>query len=143
MWAISRKLTSNPYKTCCRTDISLLSPPLVWAMTGTVYNINADIAAAEIASALKAENIITLTDIRGLMADVNDEKSLIPVVKVSDVQALIQKGIISGGMIPKVRSCEKAVRFGVKKAVMIDGRIPHSILIEMFSDEGIGTMFVQ
>ena len=110
---------------------------------GTVYNINADTAAAEIASALKAENIITLTDIRGLMADVNDEKSLIPVVKVSDVQALIQKGIISGGMIPKVRSCEKAVRFGVKKAVMIDGRIPHSILIEMFSDEGIGTMFVQ
>ena len=109
---------------------------------GTVYNINADTAACEIASALKAENLITLTDIRGLMEDVNDENTLIPVVRVDEVQGLIQQGIISGGMIPKVQGCEKVVREGVKKAVMIDGRIPHSILIEMFSDEGIGTMFI-
>jgi acetylglutamate kinase len=109
---------------------------------GTVYNINADTAAAEIASALKAENIITLTDIRGLMTDVSDENSLIPVVRIDEVGGLIQSGIISGGMIPKVKSLEKVVREGVKKAVMIDGRIPHSILIEMFSDEGIGTMFI-
>ena len=110
---------------------------------GQVYNINADTAAAAIAAALRAENMIMLTDIRGLMRDIKDENSLIPTVKLSDVEALINEGIISGGMIPKVRSCESAVRNGVKKAVMIDGRIPHSILIEMFSDEGIGTMFTE
>ncbi len=111
--------------------------------SGMAFNINADTAASEIAAALGAENMIALTDIRGLMHDVGDENSLIPVVKVDDVDALIQGGKISGGMIPKVRSCERAVRGGVKKAFMIDGRIPHSILIEMFSDEGIGTMFVK
>ncbi len=110
---------------------------------GQIYNINADTAAAEIAAALQAENIITLTDIRGLMHDVNDESSLISSVKIDDVAGLIQEGIITGGMIPKIKSCESAVRSGVKKAVMIDGRIEHSILIEMFSDEGIGTMFTR
>lgn len=110
---------------------------------GNVYNINADTAAAEIAAALQAENIITLTDIRGLLRDVEDTDSLIPVIKVDEVEALTAEGIISGGMIPKVKSLEKAVRSGVKKAVMIDGRIEHSILIEMFSDEGIGTMFIK
>jgi acetylglutamate kinase len=107
---------------------------------GTAYNINADTAATEIASALKAENIITLTDIRGLMRDVSDEKTLIPAVKVEELEGLIKSGVISGGMIPKVKGLEKALREGVKKAVMIDGRVPHSILIEMFSNEGIGTM---
>ncbi len=107
---------------------------------GQVYNINADTAAAEIAAALHAENIITLTDIPGLLKDVNDPSTLIPHINVDDVESLIDSGIISGGMIPKMKSCEKAVRAGVKKAVMIDGRVPHSILIEMFSDEGIGTL---
>lgn len=110
---------------------------------GQVYNINADTAAAEIASALKAENIITLTDIPGLLRDVNDVDSLIPEIHVDEIEGLIDSGIISGGMIPKVKSLEKAVRDGVNKAVMIDGRIPHSILIEMFSDEGIGTLMTK
>lgn len=110
---------------------------------GQVYNINADTAAAEIASALKAENIITLTDIPGLLRDVNDVESLIPEMHVDEIEGLIDSGIISGGMIPKVKSLEKAVRDGVNKAVMIDGRIPHSILIEMFSDEGIGTLMTK
>ncbi|WMI81186.1 acetylglutamate kinase [Anaerotignum sp. MB30-C6] len=110
---------------------------------GQTYNINADTAAAEIAAALKAENIITLTDIRGLMGNIEDEDSLIPVVKMDEVERLISHGIISGGMIPKVKSLEKSVLSGVEKAVMIDGRIEHSILIEMFSDEGIGTMFIK
>lgn len=110
---------------------------------GQVYNINADTAAAEIAAALHAENIITLSDIPGLLRDVNDPESLIPEIHVDEVPALIESGIISGGMIPKMKSCEKAVRSGVKKAVMIDGRIPHSILIEMFSDEGIGTLMTK
>lgn len=110
---------------------------------GNVYNINADTAAAEIATALQAENIITLTDIRGLLRDVNDDESLITCVHVDEVQGLVDEGIISGGMIPKVMGLEKAVRSGVKKAVMIDGRIEHSILIEIFSDEGIGTMLTR
>lgn len=110
---------------------------------GQVYNINADTAAAEIAAALGAENLITLTDIRGLMRDVNDDESMIPSVTLSEVPELIEQGIISGGMIPKVQSFVKALENGVKKAVMIDGRIEHSILIEMFSDEGIGTLFTK
>ncbi len=111
--------------------------------SGQVYNINADTAAAEIAAALGAENLITLTDIRGLMRDINDPDSMIPEVKLSEVPGLTEQGIISGGMIPKVQSCVKALENGVKKAVMIDGRIEHSILIEMFSDEGIGTLFTR
>ncbi|MBQ7861287.1 MAG: acetylglutamate kinase [Clostridia bacterium] len=110
---------------------------------GQVYNINADTAAAEIAAALNAENIITLSDIPGLLRDVNDSTTLISEIHVDEVTSLIESGIISGGMIPKMKSCEKAVRSGVKKAVMIDGRIPHSILIEMFSDEGIGTLMTK
>ncbi len=107
---------------------------------GQVYNINADTAAAEIAASLKAENIITLTDIPGLMRDVNDKNSLIPEIHLYEIESLIESGIIYGGMIPKIKSCEKAIRSGVKKAVMIDGRIPHSIIIEMFSSAGIGTL---
>ena len=110
---------------------------------GQVYNINADTAAAEIAAALGAENLITLTDIRGLMRDVNDPDSMIPEVHLGEVPELIERGIISGGMIPKVQSCVAALKSGVRKAVMIDGRIEHSILIEMFSDEGIGTLFTK
>jgi acetylglutamate kinase len=107
---------------------------------GQVYNINADTAAAAIAKALRAENIILMTDIQGLMRDVKDATSLIPAVEVGELDALIKQGVATGGMIPKVRCCEDAVLGGVKKAVMIDGRIEHSILLEIFSDEGIGTM---
>ncbi len=109
---------------------------------GQVYNINADTAAARIAAALGAENLILMTDIRGLLRDKDDESSLIPVVNVSEVPHLVRQGIISGGMIPKVECCVEAVRRGVRKTFIIDGRIPHSILIEMFSNEGIGTMFI-
>lgn len=109
---------------------------------GQVYNINADTAAARVAAALGAENLVLMTDIRGLLRDKSDESSLIPVVNVSEVPHLIRQGIISGGMIPKVECCVEAVRRGVRKTFIIDGRIPHSILIEMFSNEGIGTMFI-
>lgn len=108
---------------------------------GTVYNINADVAAAHVAAALGAEKLILMTDIRGLLRDKNDEETLIPVVNVSDVTRLKKEGIISGGMIPKIDCCVEAVRRGVSRAHIIDGRTPHSILIELFSDEGIGTMF--
>ena len=110
--------------------------------TGDIYNINADTAAARISAALGAENLILMTDIRGLLRDKDDENSLIPSVNVSEVPFLVKQGILSGGMIPKVECCVEAVRRGVKRAFIIDGRIPHSILIEMFSNEGIGTMFL-
>lgn len=108
---------------------------------GHTYNINADTAAAEIAGALGSENMILVSDIPGLLADKDDEGTLIPLVHVYEVNSLIEKGIIGGGMIPKVDCCVRAIRQDVKKAVIIDGRIPHSILIEMLSKEGIGTMF--
>lgn len=108
---------------------------------GHTYNINADTAAAEIASAVGAENMILVSDIPGLLEDKDDENTLLPLVHVYEVNSLMKKGIISGGMIPKVECCVKAIRQDVKKAVIIDGRIPHSILIEMLSKDGIGTMF--
>lgn len=108
---------------------------------GNVYNINADLAAAQIAAKLGARKLILMTDIRGLLRDVSDEDSLISVVNVSEVPMLKREGIISGGMIPKIDCCVEAVRSGVKRAHIIDGRIEHSILLELFSDEGIGTMF--
>ena len=108
-----------------------------------VYNINADIAAAKLAVALHASNFILLTDVRGLMYDPHDEDTLIPEVKIDEVDNLVREGVIKGGMIPKVNCCVDAVRRGIQKTVIIDGRIPHSILLEMLSDEGIGTMFVR
>lgn len=109
---------------------------------GQVYNINADTAAARIAAALGAQKLILLTDIRGLLRDKDDERTLIPVVNVSEVPNLVRQGIISGGMIPKVDCCVEAVRRGVSRAHIIDGRRPHAILVEVFSDGGIGTMFL-
>lgn len=109
---------------------------------GEVYNINADIAASRIAAELGAEKLILMTDIAGLLRDKDDESTLIPVVQVSQVTSLKRSGIISGGMIPKIDCCVEAVRRGVNRAHIIDGRIPHSILIEVLSDEGIGTMFL-
>ena len=108
---------------------------------GQTYNINADTAAARIAAQLKAENLILMTDIAGLLRDKDDPSTLIPYVNVSEVPFLKRKGIISGGMIPKIECCVEAVRRGVKKTAIIDGRIPHSILIETLSNEGIGTQF--
>lgn len=107
----------------------------------TNYNINADLAAAKLAVALQAEKLILLTDVRGLLMDRHDENTLLPEVKVSAVPKLIKDGIIAGGMIPKVDCCVEAVREGVKQANIQDGRVEHSILIELFSDQGVGTMF--
>ena len=109
---------------------------------GNCYNINADTAASRIAGTLKAESLISMTDIAGLLRDKDDPGTLIPVVNVSEAPQLVREGIISGGMIPKVDCCIEAIRRGVKKVFIIDGRIPHSILIETLTDEGIGTMFV-
>jgi acetylglutamate kinase len=109
---------------------------------GKTYNINADSVAGEIAAALKAEKLIMLTDVRGIMRDQSDTKSLMSTIKISDIDPLIKEGIISGGMLPKVEACITALRGDVKKTHIIDGRISHSILLEIFTDSGIGTQII-
>ena len=110
---------------------------------GNVYNINADTAAAKIAGELRAEALISMTDISGILRDKDDPSTLIPVIKTSDAPALISDGVISGGMLPKVECCINAINWGVKKVFIIDGRVPHAILIETLTNEGIGTMFIK
>ena len=110
---------------------------------GNVYNINADTAAAKIAGELCAESMISMTDIDGILRDKDDPSTLIPKIYVSEISELVNAGIIKGGMIPKIDCCKEAIRRGVKKVFIIDGRVPHSLLIEILTDEGIGTMFVQ
>ena len=109
----------------------------------TAYNVNADTAAAKLAVALEAEKLILLTDVRGLLRDPADESTLIPELQLSSVPALVREGVISGGMIPKVDCCVEAVRSGVQSAVILDGRVAHSLLIELLTDAGIGTMLVK
>ncbi len=109
---------------------------------GHAYNINADTAAAKIAAAVGSAKLILLTDVKGLLRDVNDPDSLIHSVQVSEVPKLIKDGIIQGGMIPKIDCCVESVRRGVPQANIIDGRIPHSVLLEVFTHEGTGTMIV-
>lgn len=108
---------------------------------GNVYNVNADTAAAKIAAELKAESLISMTDIAGVLRDKNDTSTLIRVIKIDEVPELLDGGIIAGGMIPKAECCVNAVKWGVKRVFIIDGTVPHSIIIEMLTDEGIGTMF--
>ena len=110
--------------------------------SGNVYNINADTAAARIAGKIGAESLISLTDISGILMDKNDPESLISKIRVNEVPQLISDGVIDGGMIPKAQCCVNAIRGGVNRVFIIDGRVPHSILIEMLTNEGIGTMFV-
>lgn len=109
---------------------------------GNCYNINADTVAAQIAGDLKAEALISMTDIIGLLMDIDDPSSKIQKVFISEIPALVNDGIIKGGMIPKIDSMTQAIRNGCKKAFIIDGRVPHSILMELLTDEGMGTMFM-
>jgi acetylglutamate kinase len=106
------------------------------------YNVNADEAAAKIAIAMGVQKLMILTNVKGILRDPADESSLIPSVRVDEVQDLIDRGVISGGMIPKVQACINALKGGVKKAHIIDGRTPHSLLLEIFTDQGIGTEIV-
>jgi len=110
---------------------------------GNVYNINADTAAAKIAGILGAESLISMTDIEGILRDKDDPSTLISKIYVNEAPQLVEEGVISGGMIPKVECCIDAINSGVRKVFIIDGRIPHSILVETLTNEGIGTMFVK
>ncbi|MGE4274327.1 MAG: acetylglutamate kinase [Desulfitobacterium sp.] len=115
--------------------------PVAGGEDGESYNINADTAAGEIAKALKADKFLLLTDVPGVLKDVNDQDSLISVIKEEEISELIDCGVISGGMIPKVECAQQALQGGVGSVHILDGRIPHAILLELFTDGGIGTMF--
>ena len=110
---------------------------------GNTYNINGDTAAAYIAGAMNAENLIMMTDIAGILRDKDDPSTLIPYVTIADAKKLYDEGVISGGMIPKVDCCIEAIHKGVKKVIIMDGRVPHSILMELLTDEGAGTMVTE
>ena len=105
-----------------------------------LYNINADTCAAKIASALKAEKLILLTDVAGVLKDPKDPTSLLSVLRLHEIPKLTLQGVIKGGMIPKIQCCVESVRMGVERAHIIDGRVPHALLLELFSNDGIGTM---
>lgn len=117
--------------------------PIGRGARGSAYNVNADTAAGEIAAALQAEKLVFLTDVKGIMRDPADPDSLLSTILLKEVEPLVASGVIGGGMIPKVEACVRSVRAGVRKTHVIDGRIPHSMLLEFFTNEGIGTQIVQ
>lgn len=117
--------------------------PLAMDFHGQVYNINADTAACELAKALNAHKLVFLSDVPGILRDPKDESSLISVIRTSDVPELVSTGVLSGGMLPKIKSCTEALENGVNQVHMIDGRIPHSLLLEIFTASGVGTQIVK
>ncbi len=136
------EINPDPINTALNNGYIPVVSTVASGKNGEVFNINADTAAARIAAEMGAANLILLTDIKGLLEDKDDDSTLIRVVGVSEVPYLKNQGIISGGMIPKIDCCVEAVRRGVKKTNIIDGRIPHSILIELLTDIGAGTMII-
>ena len=129
----------TPLKELTEFNIIPVIYPIGIDEKGEAYNVNADEAAAKIAVAMGVQKLLVLTNVKGIMTDPADETSLLSSVSADEVQDLIDRKVVTGGMIPKVRSCMTALRGGVKKAHIIDGRIPHSLLLEIFTDQGIGT----
>ena len=134
------KVNSKLLETFLENDYIPVISPVGIAEDGTSLNLNADTAAGEVASAVDSEKLIILTDVPGVLRDPLDPSSLIHKIRISEVPDLIEQGIISGGMIPKIETCVKAIENGVKSCHIIDGRKKHSILLEIFTTEGIGTM---
>ena len=133
----------DPILRICGEEAIPVIAPIGLGEDGEGYNVNADTAAGEIANALKAEKLVFLTNVTGIMRDPADERSLLSSLHVNDVDALISGGGIQGGMIPKVRACVRSVKGGVRKTHIIDGRIPHALLLEIFTQEGVVTEIVQ
>ena len=127
----------------CNHGIIPVIAPLGLGQNGETYNINADTAASEIAAALKAQKLVLLTDVPGILKDKSDAESIMSTLKVSEIRILKKRAIITGGMIPKIHACERALEAGVKKSHIIDGRILHSLLLEIFTDKGIGTELIK
>ena len=137
------KVNVEPIKNLIDNDYIPVISTVACDNKGNVYNVNADTAAAYIAGALNAERLISMTDIAGILKDKDDPTSLIPCIDVAEAKQLFNDGTISGGMIPKVECCLEAISKGVKKVVIMDGRVPHSLLIETLTDEGAGTMVIK
>ncbi len=133
----------EPIRAYLRSDIVPVITPLGRGNDGHLYNINADDAATAIAIALNARKLVFLTDVPGLLRDPEDPLSLIPSLHLSDVDELIERGVISGGMLPKIKGMVGAVKSGIKKAHIIDASLPHSLLLELFTSEGVGTEITQ
>lgn len=137
-----KKINVQPIKDMLRDGYIPVISTVGFDREGNVYNINADTAAAKIAGALDTTSLIIMTDTPGVLRDKDDPETLISKIDVEEIEELTRNGVICGGMIPKVNCCKEAIKCGVNKVFIIDGRIPHSILIEMMTNEGIGTMFV-
>ncbi|MEE8402522.1 MAG: acetylglutamate kinase, partial [Candidatus Hydrothermarchaeaceae archaeon] len=139
----TEKVNPEIIDTLTSEDYIPIIAPIGLTKAGSSLNLNADTVAGDIASALKAKKLIILTDVPGVLNDLKDKKSVIRELNTSRINTLIKKGIIKGSMIPKTNACKKAVWGGVEKAHIIDGRVEHAILLELFSDDGIGTMILR
>lgn len=139
---VSEVDTSEIYETLAKDMVPVIPPLAIQDETHTM-NVNADIAACKIAQALKARKLVFLSDVPGLLKDPNDENTIISSLTVDDVDALIEDGTISGGMAPKIKSAEEALLAGTNKVHIIDGRVRHSLLLEIFTDSGIGTQIIK
>lgn len=145
-WGFVGEITdvdTTPIKACLDDHAIPVITPLGRGADGHTYNLNADDAAAAVAKALKARKLAVLSDVPGLLRDRNDERSLISHLSIREVEKLIVKGTIDGGMLPKIRGCVEALAAGVKKIHIIDGRMPHSLLLEIFTDKGTGTEIIE
>ncbi len=127
-------------KAVCDAGLIPVIAPIATDLNGGTWNVNADTAAGDLAAAIQAEKLVFLTDTPGLLRDKNDPESLIHRLHSKDVETLKQMGVISGGMVPKIDACLKALDFGVRRTHIIDGRVPHSLLLEIFTDKGLGTL---
>lgn len=137
------RIDSTPLSGLIDKGLLPVVAPIGRGPEGDSYNVNADTAAGEIAAALRAEKLVFLTDVKGILEDPKEEDTLLSTIHVNDIDGLVDSGVIGGGMIPKAAACGKSVRAGVRKTHIIDGRIPHSMLLEFFTDEGIGTQILQ
>ena len=138
-----RNVLAAPVLECIRNATIPVVTPLGCGSDGKLYNLNADDAAAALARTLRARKLVFLSDVPGLLRDRQDENSLLSTLHVKEVEDLIRNGVIDGGMLPKIKSCVEALESGVKKIHIIDGRLPHSLLLEIFTDKGVGTEIIE
>ena len=138
-----RRVDPEPVRSACENETIPVIAPIGLGADGKSYNVNADTAAGEIARTLQAEKLVFLTDVNGILRDSADPDSRISTLHVNEVESLIHDGTAKGGMIPKLQACVRSVRGGVNKTHIIDGRVPHALLLEVFTREGIGTEIVQ
>ncbi len=136
------EVDTGPIRSMLAEGVIPVITPLGVGPKGRTHNINADVAAAAVAKALRARKLAFLSDVPGLLRDPHDEASLISTLKQNEIEWLVEQGVISGGMLPKIKSCMEALSAGVRKVHMIDGRMQHSLLLEMFTDKGVGTQII-